>query len=256
MRKGILAIGSAFILVTLHACSSGPKVQEVSKEEKANIMVDAARAALSENDPTSALIHLNEAEKYDGKSREVAFVRALAFYKKSDLSNALTSARQAVALNPTNSAGNNLLGKILLDQGQLSDAEKYLQKAARDPLNPESYLAKTNLGILYYRSSKWVQSETQFNSAISDNAQMACVAYYYRGHLKLKKEKFQSAISDYDLASKNYCGNFPEAHLALGIAFTKSKRYDLARRKFLEIKEMFPESKIVERAMNELRELP
>lgn len=248
------ALALAALALVTTSCASSKK--ELSTSERAQLYVQAANGSLSEGDPTGALGYLLQAESADPKLPELHHTRALAFHAKNDPIAALQSARKAVSLNPTYSAANNTLGKLLLDQGNLKEAEKHLAAAANDSLYRDAYRPQTNLGILFYRQGEYSKSRLYLDRAVQSSPALACVAYYYRGHIHLKESRMQDAIKDYDRAVQKICAGFSDAHLALGIAFERSKQYDRARKKFVEIQQRYPDTPVAEKAIERLRYLP
>lgn len=261
-KQGLLRLKNrSFFLITLVliagcASSQSKKEKELTQTERAQALLQIANGALKEGDPTGALQSLIEAEKLAPNSAEVYHSKALAYYFKRDLPTALRAAEKAVQLDGKYSVALNTLGKLHLDLDQLDKAEPYLQRAAKDPLNREAYKARTNLGILYYRKKEVSKAQEQFDLAIQEAPNLACVAHYYRGHIWLKEAKNELAIRDYKEATKNYCGAFADAHLALGIAYQRNSDIDGAKKKFLEIQNLYPNTKTASRAMDYLRKLP
>jgi len=248
----MIAIG----LSLLSACSSAPAQRERTDEEKARLLLDIANGALVENDPTGALQHLLAAEKLDPKIPELYHSKALAYFGKHDLNSAIEAARYAVKLNPGYSIAQNTLGKLLMDAGRQDEAVPFLQTAAKDPINREAFKALTNLGIISYRKSELDRARDYFDQAVLASPTSACIAYYYRGHVWLKKSDFRKAITDYESATRRFCGNFADAHLALGIAFQQAKQYQQARKKFVDIQNRYPNTNLANQAMDYLKYLP
>jgi type IV pilus assembly protein PilF len=236
------------------ATSSGHK--ELSGEEKARLWVSSAQAFLAENDYTGAFQTLATAESEDRSLPEIYLTRSMIYYRKRDLPNALKQIKIALQYNPNSSDAKNTYGRLLIESGESDAAIAPLIEAANDTLFRESFKADTNLGIIYYRRGDYAQSEKYFNQAITNSPSGACVAYYYRGHLRLRESRFSAAIQDYELATRRFCNNFPDAHLAMGIAFQDSKQYDKARKKFLEIEQRFPNTQVAEQAVKQLRSVP
>jgi TolA-binding protein len=131
-----------------------------------------------------------------------------------------------------------------------------LKKAGENPVFRESYKANTNLGILYYRKGNFEAAEQRFQKAINDDPTNSCIAYYYRGHLAVRKKDIVEATKLYERATQKQCAAFADAHLALGMMHERSGRHEEARKKYLEIKQNFPESKASETAMERLKTLP
>lgn len=251
-------VGLLSILLLMAACAhSGVQSErEATPEERLEILLDAASSTLREGDPTGALMYAVEAEKIAQDRPNIYYIKGVAFLQKRDLNRAYQEMKKALALKSDFSSAHNALGKICVDLGRYAEAEKSLLIAARDPLNREAFLAKTNLGILYYKQEKWNLSEVQMRSAIQDAPKVSCVAQFYLGHLQLRKNEKKSAIESYRKATLGSCGGFTDAHYALGVAYARDKQYEKARKKFLEVKEMFPESSFASKAMAELRFLP
>ena len=237
------------------SCATTSK-NTLSSEERARIWVTSAQASLAEGDFTGALQTLARAESESTEVPEVYLTRAMVYYRKHELREAIQSVKIALKLKPDSSDAKNTYGRLLMETGDSQAAIKPLTEAANDQLFREAYKAETNLGIIYYRRGDFAQSEKFLNQAITNAPVGACVAYYYRGHLRLRESRFSAAIQDYDLATRRFCTNFPDAHLALGIAFEDAKLYDKARKKFIEIQERFPNTQVADQAVKRLRSVP
>lgn len=244
------------VFIMAVACASSGEKRELSNQEKARLMVNIANGALLEGDPTSALEYLIRAEKIDQTLPELYHSKALALFAKSDRVGAVDAARRAVKLKPDYSEANNTLGKLLLDQNDLTQAEPALSRAANDPLYRDSPKARTNLGILYYRLKRWDEAKRQLDLAVDGNDQTACIAHFYRGNLLFEKGRYRQSLPDYQEATKKLCGNYSDAHFALALAYEKSEKYDDARKKYLEVNQLYPNTEIAQKAMQRLRGLP
>lgn len=244
------------LALTLTSCATTEEGRKLSGNERANLLIEVASGSINEGDPTGALITLEEAEQINSKLPELHHLRAVAYYYKKDLVSAIVSARRAVELRKNYSDANNTLGKLLLDSGRYAEAEKYLMAASKDPLYRDAYKPLTSLGILHYKRGEFSQAENILQRAIDLNPTLACAAYYYRGQIRLKDSKFETAIRDFEKATQKYCGDFQDAHLALGMAYSRSKQYAKARKKFIEIQQANPNSPASDQAMEQLRYLP
>jgi Tfp pilus assembly protein PilF len=246
------------LLTVLGGCASAEVTppKEYSKVDKARMIIEIANGSLAEGDATGALQSLAQAETIESELPELHHSRALAFYAKNDLNSAIQSAFRAVKLKPDYADGNNTLGKLLMDAGRNEEAEKPLQIAGNNALYREAYKALTNLGILNYRAGQFGVARKYFERAIADAPVLACVAYYYRGHLDLKDSNLKEAVNDYSKATKKVCAQFAEAYLALGLAYEQDRQYPQARRTFLDIQKRYPNTKLAEKALEQLRFLP
>lgn len=258
-RLTSVLVGSVTMLAALfilNACATSKSTPELTAEQKAHLLVQIADGALMENDPTAALEACIQAEAVDPDLPEIYNSKALAFYAKNDFQSALVNAQKSVQLAPRYPDANNTLGKILVDLGRYNEAVEPLTKAANEPLYREAYKPQTTLGILYYRENKFSKALSFFEQAIQSGGDSACIAYYYRGHLKLRDGRYSEAIRDYQQATKKMCGGFADAHLAIGITYERTKQYELARRTYLEVEQRFPNTKAADQAINLMRALP
>ncbi len=249
----VLVLGAAF---ALGGCAHTSPKKELTKTERARIYVEMANGLLDEGDPTSALENLFRAEAEDPKLPEIHHSKALVFFARKNYLEALKEAEKAVELAPNYSVAQGTLGKLLLDQGRLDEAVSHLNVAAADPVNREMFKPLSLLGVIYYKKNDFQKASEFFTRAIDSSPTSACIAYYYRGHLHLRDSQFDEAIRDYGQASTRFCAGFAEAQLAIGIAFEESKRFDQARKKFLEVEQRYPNSRSADQAMKRLRTLP
>ena len=255
-KSSSLVVFAVVSLMSMGCATTGKQEKTLTSTERAKLFIDIANGSIIEGDPTAALNYLAQAEALDNTRPDLYHSKALAYCAKHDTKSALVAARKTVAMAPNYSDANNTLGRILLDVGKSDEAAKYLAMAADDALYAESYKAQTNLGILYYRRGDYSKAMIQVNRAIQSNPNLGCVAYYYRGHLMLRENHFKEAARDYEHATQRFCASFADAHFALGVAYFRNKQYDLARKKFLEIKQRYPNTEMADQAMDRLRYIP
>ncbi len=254
---GIYLACLIFGLGLISGCASEKrKANELSRADRARMLIEVGNGALLEGDPTGALQALTEAESVEPALPELHHSFALAYFRKHDLKRAIVSAKKAVEIKPDYSEANNTLGKLLIEAGKYSEAIPPLERAAQNSLSRESYKAWTNLGIVQYRLGDLKQAEKMMDRAVEESASSACVAYYYRGQIKSRNHDLTSAISDYERATQKVCASYGDAYLALGVAYEQKKQYNLARKSFLEVEKRFPNTKIAEQAMDRIRFLP
>ena len=238
----------------LSSCASSTGT--LSKKDRIDRLLDIAGAAIADNDAITALETLNQVQSMDDSVPREHHLYALAYLSKNETAMAEQSARRALKLDPVFSAAQNTLGKILLDQGRLNEAESVLKSAANNILFREAYLAKTSLGILYYRKMDFKNSELWLQRAIAENGPVTCLAYYHLGRTQLEQKNIDKALRSFNLASKGSCGGLTEAHIAVGKTLLRQKKYDQARAKFIEIQRLFPGSETSEQATEIIRGIP
>lgn len=238
------------------ATSSPSKKSPPTKEERISNLMNLSSASLAEGDTTGAIISLNEVTSIDSDLPEAHYLYALAYFQKNEPKLAIQSARKAIQLAPKYSQAKNTLGKLLLDEGNYAEAEKYLKQAAEDFTNRDAFLAQTNLGILNYKQAKPNEALFWLNKALSDKTVVACVAAYYRGLVELDQNELYKAQDDFAFSSKASCTKLTDAHLALGKTYIRLKKFDLARAKMLEIQQLFPHSNAATVAAQLIRDIP
>ena len=256
----VRAVLIPLIIFTFAGCASththdAPK--PASKKEQIQALLGIASANVTENESIGAIETLNKVRDLDDSIPECYYLYALAYLNKGETRLALESARYAVKLDPKYSAAKNTLGKILMDQGKFDEAEKYLSESANDLLFREAYLPKINLGILNYKRMDLEKSERWLNSAIKEgNLSFTCLAYFYRGKVKLARNQLLSSERDLSLSTKGTCSGMSEAHIAFGQILVREKKFDQARAKFVEIQRIFPTSEAYDLATQYLKDLP
>lgn len=208
-----------------------------------------------EGDPIGALQFLARAEALDSKYAPIYHAKALAYSYRKDFVSALREMKTSVDLDPENPFALNTYGKFLLDAGRVDEAEAPLRKAADNPTFRESFKANTNLGILYYRKGDFDRADARFQKAINDNPTNSCIAYYYQGHLLARKSQIEEASKLYERATLKQCAAFSDAHLAMGLMAERLGKTEEARKKYLEIRQNFPDSKAGEAAMDRLKKI-
>lgn len=242
------------VTLGMTGCASSPGT--LSKQERVERLLDIAGAAISENDMVSAFETLNQVQSLDASQPREYYLYALAYLNKNEVAKAESSARKALDIDPDYSAAKNTLGKILLDQGRLTEAEPLLKSAANDLLYRDSYLPKTNLGLLYFRKMDLKNSELWLQRAIADNGPTTCLAHFHLGKLQLEQKSLDKALRSFNQASKGPCGGLTEAHFAVGQTLLRQKKFDLARAKFVEIQRLFPGGEASEQAAEAIRGIP
>lgn len=256
IKTGWVVLSLCSVLGGCATLLGGDTQKELSGRDRAILFVQMAQGALLEGDPTGALQNLAEAEKWDAELASLHYFRSLAYFAKRDSKAALKSVEKAVQLDSAHSEYANTYGKLLMDAGRYAEARKPLTQAASDPLYRDAYKAYTNLGILNYRQGRHEEARRSFDQAVLADAQNSCVAYYYRGNLWMRESEFKKAVTDYERAVDKYCANFKEAHFALGLVYARSQKFGLARKKFMEIRSLFPNTEIASKSLEQLEYLP
>lgn len=250
-----LQLSGFILLIAALGCSSTPSKKDPTPTERAKLLTDIASAALGEGDATGALGYLEQAEELDPKSPGIQYLFALAYYQKKEVDLAIGAARKAVSMAPKFTDAKNTLGKLLVEKGQYTEAEPLLREAASDLKNPNAYMARTNLGMLYFKSGKKDLAKAEFTRVINETPQNSCVSAFFRGQILFEQGLFEKSLKDFHLAGRGYCGNLREAHLFEARTLMELGRKDQARAKLIEIQKLFTNSTEAEEAAGLLRQI-
>ncbi len=240
----------------LTGCSSSkksPSSDPISKQ--ADTYIDLASQALSEGDIAEALTHADTAIERDPKRYEPYYLKALAYSQKDQPVPALEFAEIALKNSPQNNGVKNMVGRLLMEQGQLTRAERLLTEAAFDLKNPDSDVSKINLSQLHLKKNK-PQDAKKILSEIADSASpQSCLAAYFRGKIYATGNAWELAKKDFESATKLNCSKLIEAHLSLSHALLKLNQKQEAILKLKEVESLFPHSSEAEQARHQLKSL-
>ncbi len=231
--------------------------KELSKEERSQLYFDMASASFQDGDMPGCLQYATEADKLKPNWSELYHLKALALYERKRIPEATEAAKKSVELNPKYMDATNTLGKMLLDNGRPEEGEKYLKIAADDLLYRDAYRPATSLGLYYFRQNKLAIARDYFSKAIDSAPAQSCVAQFYLGKISATEHKNPESIHYFKQASASrFCTNIKEAHLELGMAFERDKQFDAARKKYLDVAKLFPNTDLSKQAIDRLRYLP
>jgi len=248
MRNPVLGLPSAILPILmlstqclLVGCATSSQ-KKIPDDERSALLSNMAAASLSDGDPTSAYVELDEADHLTPNDAHIQYLFALTYFQKHEPEKALIAAKRAVAIDPNFSEAKNTLGRLLMEKGDYAPAEKYLRESATDMKFRDAYVARINLGILYYKQGRLDMSEAELSRVLASEPELGCSAAYYRGQIYLQQNKLVEAQHDFETSSKNYCTGIFEARLALGKTLIKRGQTETAKAKLLEIEQTHPNS--------------
>jgi len=254
-RSALLGV---FFLMVGCASPSGNKESDSSDPKvKAGRLLSAANLAIMDGDSPEAVRLLIDAEALAPEVPEIHFSKALAYYYMNLQEPAIASCQKTLALNPGFTNARVLLGRIYMENEQYKDAQRELEIASKDESNREQNKAYTNLGMVYYKSGQYELAQTAFENAKKRAPSDSCTANYYLGHLAARESKYDQALAFYKEATQNVCGGiFADAHYAIGLTLEKMKRWLDARKKYLDVQSLYPDTEVANKAIGRLRGLP
>lgn len=145
---------------------------------------------------------------------ELLTIRALALWENGDLSGAVRTAEEAIAMGPSDAFTKNVFGLLLIQTGNYEGALIAFNDAIK--LNDKYAEAFLNRGRTFSLLSNKVQALQDFNKALQLDTANA-MAYYARGIYFKELGNADAAIADYT-ALINLRPNFADAYFSRGFA--------------------------------------
>jgi type IV pilus assembly protein PilF len=233
-----------FFLLTLMAgsfCCSACALGE-SARKQGSYHYQMGVSFFNENNMTSALTELTEAEKYESDNADLFNYLGMAYYNKKKFDIAEQKYLRALALKPTYSDARNNLGVDYLEMQRWVDAIIQFKLVTEDIFYQNQGAANINLGIAYFGKGDYPKALSLLRSVVANYPRDP------RGRLNLGKvyfalDKLDLAIDEYKKAielNKDYAN----AYYSLGMACQKKNDGLAARTAFKEVLRIAPDSEI------------
>jgi tetratricopeptide (TPR) repeat protein len=161
---------------------------------------------------------IGEFEKAIAASEDLGIARlniARAQFKKKDYDAAVASIEEHLKRRPRSKEGENLLGNIAMERGQMADAEAHFRKAL--DYEPHFTDARNSLGILYDRLGRQEDALQQFNEVVKVDPDYA-EAYNNIGVIRKKQGRLDDAIAAFRraiAADAEFTGSYSNLALVL-----------------------------------------
>jgi tetratricopeptide (TPR) repeat protein len=165
-----------------------------------------------------------------GKGREL--------YLQGKYDEAADELRRAVEENGEDAGAQRTLGMVLVEQDKVSEAEKYIRRAAEMDTSPASKIA---LARLYIAQKQYDKAQETLADASGDDLR------YVRGLLHFQKREHQEAADNLEAYLEKNPGH-PYAHYYAGLAYNGLRRPDRMLshfERFLQLKPDAPEARKV-----------
>jgi type IV pilus biogenesis/stability protein PilW len=186
-----------------------------------------------------------KAEKQSEALRHLRYGRLL--LEKGQPAKAIESINEAIDLDPEMADAYNLLGLVYLQQSRFEKARDQFNLALR--IDPYYTDAHNHLGVAFREMKKYDRAMKEFQIALKDRSyQTPEKVHLNLGYLYLERRMFDEAIRAFERAVA-VNPSYLRGILALGEAFQRSGREDLARDKFLKVVELGPDTREGKRAL-------
>jgi len=217
------------------------KVRQYSNDDEIEsaCLLGLGNIKLENGDFNSAIAHYSKAILLNDNNSEIFIFRGDAYLELDDYNSALKDYNSAIEKNPNNGLAYFYKGQLLCDIGEYAQAaENFLKASSLEPSIPDYHHW---LGLCYFYLDKFEEAIVNIDAAIIDEyAFDLWELYYYRGASNYYLLEFEEAIYDFKLALKEK--KDPFTYYKLGLAYTKSLDFTLAKESFEKAINMSPDN--------------
>jgi len=170
--------------------------------------------------------------------------------ERGQTQEALASANMAIQRDSKNADAQNFVGLIYMSQSDYPKAAEHLREAVR--LNPFFTDAHNNLGAVYRELKQYDKSLAELQMALKDKTYQTPEKIGLNlGNLYFDQGVMSEAIRWYEMAVQANPG-YVRGHFALGTAYQKIGKGDLAAQQFRKVIELAPDTPEAAGAKQEL----
>lgn len=211
---------------------------------------DAARAkalmssgvdSLEHKDYSGALRSLLEATKYTPKDPDLWSNIGVAYVGKEDPAKAEEMFKKALSLNPKYNDAHLNLGVLYSQQKRYPEAERELREAAQDPAYFRLDQVAYQLASLYTALNRPLLAERQLKIAVRENPAY-CPAWFRLGLMQKERGDYAEAAKSLSSSVTGTCFKNPQAHYEIASLYLKANEVPKAKKKLLEVIQLFPSS--------------
>ncbi len=153
----------ALVVLLLGGCG-GTREEAVKVEKQGQIHYEMGVDALRKNNLPIAFRELLKAQSFQPERADIKAALALAWRYRGDLAKSQQLYRQALRIHPTPAMHNNY-GNLLLQMGNLAEAEREFRLALNDPRYTRQDLAFINLGDTLAAEGKYDEAIASYRKA-------------------------------------------------------------------------------------------
>jgi tetratricopeptide (TPR) repeat protein len=175
---------------------AAPKSAEVPKNAAADVIpiLEHGNQLLQDKDYAGARAEYEKGLAAIPNNAVILKAIAQTYYGEKNLDKAIETLQKVVAIEPTETTAQLLLGELQLEKGNLEEGQATLAKLPPDTIkDPAVYV---NLGILLLNKKKAEEAWTYFDKAVT-LAPTEGENYYYRGLTAMQLKKKAEARADF-----------------------------------------------------------
>lgn len=229
------------LLLSIAGCASGrDKEPQFGKGDPAAYHYQMGLSYLSEENFTSALVELTEAEKLDPDNPDLLYRLGLAYVGKKRPELAVPKFQKAIMLKQNFTTARNALGVAFLELKRWDDAIQQFKIVKDDLFYDNSENATINLGLAYLGKGDYPKALEELRAIAIVNPRNPLIRVAL-GRVLFAMDRTEQAIVEYKKALDAY-KDFGAAHYYLGLAYLKLNKKDAARDSFKEAVRIIPDT--------------
>jgi Tfp pilus assembly protein PilF len=249
MQYRLILTVYTFLVFALAACV--PYEEAKPDSESAKYHYSLGFAALSEQNPTEALKEFLQAEKYDARDPEIQAGLAQAYWLKRAHGLAEKHYKNALELSNGDPKYYNNLAALYLSMERYDDAINAFRIAADNLLFDRSELAWTGIGLANYHKQDYPAAEYAYRKSMDLNPRYY-LAPFHLGELYYNLDRPVEALDMFN-RTVELAPEFPNGHYWQGLVYMKMKETAKAKKSFLEVIRLSPQSETGRLASNYLK---
>jgi type IV pilus assembly protein PilF len=230
--------------------------------KQSEIHLELSQNYMKEGDLVSARREALLAVEKDPANYEAHYALAYVFGQMDDYENGIKHARLAIKHADRYPEAQNLLGVLLMNNGNLDEAIEVLVKLTEDFLYPTPHLAYGNLGQAYCKKGEYDKAVKALKKAVQLQP-LFCLGYYRLGVAYSDMERYKDALESLETCVSiedqwGDCARFQEAFILMGDIRMKLDTPDLALEDYSRCFELNPNNATgikCKKKMNELKSL-
>lgn len=228
------------IMLLLAGCATTQPGGQSEGQKAARINTQLGAAYMRQGRLEQALVRLTRAVRQDPGYAEAHSVLAVLYHRLGQYDDAARHYRRSVVLAPDDSAMLNNYGQFLCERGSLAEAERYLKRAAANPLYKTPELPLSNAGVCLLRAGRNAEAESYFLEALRSNPDFSR-ALFAMAELRQRAGQSLSARGFYQRYLANASQTAESLWLGIQIERALGDR-DAVGSYSLQLKNRFPDS--------------
>jgi tetratricopeptide (TPR) repeat protein len=204
------------------------------------LLADLASAYFLQGDYSRVSATLDAYARKNSLPPALLSLRGLAALKKGDRSTAIKSFRDAVAADASEGTANFYLGTLAAESGQLKEAIRHLEIAARS--YRDQYSANHNLALALYKAERWQEGIAVLEKMAADERSSSAEVHNLLGQGYDRLDRPKEAFDSYQKAIRQDPSN-PSYVLDLGLMALRRRTYDLGEIVFVSGVKAFPQNR-------------